>query len=95
METEQKRETREQLREQLKEQAEQLYAKAMCSAREGSTAPARYYGREAIQLYQRYGVETLEDACPTRMQVLGVNLPDIMHQEVVRQRLAARGVRLE
>lgn len=95
METEQRRETREPLREELKEQAEQLYAKAMLCAQEGNTAPARYYGREAIRLYQQYGVETLEDACPTQMQVLGVNLPDIMHQDVVRERLAGRGVRLE
>ena len=44
-------------------------------------------GTEAIRLYERLNIQTLEDAVPTRMEVKGIYLPEIMHENVVRQRL--------
>ncbi|MDP3990655.1 MAG: hypothetical protein Q8Q01_05645 [archaeon] len=69
-----------------KMQAENNYAVGITYLREGKSEIAREYAINAVQLYELVNVETLEDAAPTRMRVLGIELPDIMHQDVVKKR---------
>ena len=83
---------------QLKRKAEDKYTKAvggldvveyllLPDQQEEQREFALGLGKEAIELYERIGVNTLEDAAPTRMRVNGIELPDIMHQDVVKERL--------
>ncbi len=71
----------------LKRKAEESYAAAITWKREGNVGRARAFAIEAISLYEQLNIQTLEEAAPTRMRVNGVELPDIMHQDVVKERL--------
>ncbi|HIJ10998.1 TPA: hypothetical protein HA278_02980 [Candidatus Woesearchaeota archaeon] len=75
------------VREEDKAIAEDFYAAAMHEMRHGSRTRAKEIGRIAVAAYELYNPQTLDDAAPTRQIVKGINLPDIMHQDVVRQRL--------
>lgn len=75
------------MRYEMKQRAEENYASAILSMRQGDLVGAREYGSMVIQLYQKVGIQTLQDAAPTRMRIQGVELPDIMHEDVVRKRL--------
>lgn len=70
-----------------KTEAENHYARAMVRQGKGNFEGAKSDGKRAIELYKRLEIRTLEDAAPTRMQVRGVCLPDIMHEGVVAARL--------
>ena len=73
---------------EMKQLAEEYYAKAILCDRERDIGGCRYYAYMAMDLYQRIiQIKTIEDATPTRMRILGVELPDIMHEDVVRERL--------
>ena len=76
------------LKYEMKQLAEECYAKAILCDRERDIGGCRYYAYRAIDIYQRIiQIKTIEDATPTRMRIQGVELPDIMHEDVVRERL--------
>ena len=79
--------TKSEQRDSQKRRAEEFYAAAITSQRQRDVGRARAYAKEAIGLYEQLNIQTLEEAAPTRMRVNGVELPDIMHQDVVKQRL--------
>lgn len=74
-------------RKEMKYPAEKHYANAVLCDRKGDSIGTIYHGSRTVSLYQRIRIKTLEDATPTRMRTRGVELPDIMHEEVGRQRL--------
>ena len=74
-------------REEMKYQAEKHYANAVLCQRWGDEMRARFYASMAIDLYKKINVQTLQDAAPTRTRIYGIELPDIMHEDVVRERL--------
>ncbi|GEM_PF-6703633 len=79
---------------ELKQEAENSYTAAIIWMRAPGMDESNFfvkdYGRRAIKLYQKLNIQTLEDAAPTRMSANGVELPDIMHEDVVRQRLGIK-----
>src|SRR3989344_6501308 len=77
-------------RNSLKKIAEERYAAAITLKRKGDFSAARNRAINAVRLYEELNIQTLEDAAPTRMRVNGIELPDIMHQDVVRERLGIK-----
>lgn len=64
--------------------AEHAYVLAVLYKRAGNKKQAILFGREAIALFDKCRMETL-DECTTRNQMIGrVALPDLIHQGVVR-----------
>jgi len=74
-------------RNNWKMQAENCYAQAVVCLGRAELDQAKHYGEKAIELYERVRIETLQDAAPTRMQIFGIYLPDIMHEDVVKKKL--------
>jgi hypothetical protein len=70
-----------------REAAEYAYAIAMMRMRSGDRSGALEFGRESIKLFDLCIMNEYED-CAARNQRLGcVEIPDLIHQGVVRQRL--------
>lgn len=67
--------------------AEYAYVLAMINKRNGSTDEAIRYGREAITLFDQFPMETLEQCAARNVTIENIAIPDIIHQEVVRDRL--------
>lgn len=70
-----------------KQHAEDYYALAVQHLQAGKYQMARKFADISIYFYEQVNIETIEDAAPTRPIVRGVNMPDIMHEDVVRERL--------
>ena len=67
--------------------AEIAYVLAKLNLNKGSIEKATHFGRKSIQLFGECEMETLED-CAAHYTVLeGVVVPEIIHQDVVRDRL--------
>lgn len=67
--------------------AEYAYVLAMLYKRAGDSKQAVHFGREAIVLFNKCRMETMEDCVARNVVVEGVALPDLIHQDVVRDRL--------
>ena len=89
-------------RYELKREAELNYAWAIWAMRAGEPDLAENYGWEAIHFYRKANIQTLADAAPTQTHIdikptaykdiakcreTRVQLPDIMHEDVVKYRL--------
>lgn len=82
----------EQTLESLKEvdprsAAEHAYALAALHQRDGNNAEAVHFGREAIALFDKCSMQTMEDCAARGVIIEGIAIPDIIHQDVVRNRL--------
>jgi len=67
--------------------SEYAYVLAMLHKRAGNNEKAIHFGREAIALFDKCRMETLEDCAARHVVIEGVALPDLIHQDVVRDRL--------
>lgn len=67
--------------------AEYAYVLAMLHKRAGDDEQAIRFGREAIVLFDKCRMETMEECAARNVVVEGVELPDLIHQDVVRDRL--------
>lgn len=67
--------------------AEYAYVLAMLHKRAGDDEQAVRFGREAIALFDKCRMETMEECAARNVVVEGVALPDLIHQDVVRDRL--------
>ena len=67
--------------------AEYAYVIAMLHKRAGNNDEAVRYGREAIALFDKCQMETMEECAARNVVIEGVALPDLIHQDVVRDRL--------
>lgn len=67
--------------------AEYAYVLAMLHKRGGDDEQAIRFGREAIALFDKCRMETMEECAARNVVVEGVALPDLIHQDVVRNRL--------
>lgn len=68
--------------------AEVAYVLAKLHLDDGDIERATHFGQESIQLFDGCKMETVKD-CAAHYTVLeGVALPDIIHQDVVRNRLS-------
>lgn len=67
--------------------AEYAYVLAQLHKRAGNNDEAIRYGREAIALFDKCRMETMEECAARNVVIEGVALPDLIHQDVVRDRL--------
>lgn len=67
--------------------AEHAYALAMIHKRNGNTEEAVRFGRETITLFGQFPMETLEQCAARNVTIENIAIPDIIHEEVVRDRL--------
>lgn len=77
-----------------RKEAETLYVVAVLAAQSGLTEIAAGSARECVKLLASLGTDTMEE-CATRSTVVaGVALPEFLHEDVVRERLAHHGITL-
>lgn len=68
--------------------AEYAYALAMLHKRAGNNKEAIRFGREAITLFDKCSMETMEDCASRNVVIEGIAMPSsFIHQDVVRDRL--------
>ncbi|OGZ63893.1 MAG: hypothetical protein A3A98_01235 [Candidatus Staskawiczbacteria bacterium RIFCSPLOWO2_01_FULL_40_39] len=67
--------------------AEYAYVLAMLHKQAGNDEQAIRFGREAIALFDKCRMDTMEECAARNVVVEGVALPDLIHQDVVRDRL--------
>lgn len=67
--------------------AEYAYALAVGYKQAEDFRRATHFGREAIALFDKCRMETMEECAAHNVTIEGVALPDIIHQDVVRDRL--------
>lgn len=67
--------------------AEYAYVLAMLYKQAGNDAQAVRFGREAISLFDKCPMDTAEDCAARNVVIEGVAIPDLIHQDVVRDRL--------
>lgn len=77
-----------------RKRAETLFVLAILSARHGYSLVARGYAEECIALLGRLGTESYEDCATNFVRLEGVELPELLHEDVVRNRLSAYGVQV-
>ncbi len=67
--------------------AEHSYALAMLYKRDGNYHQAIHFGKKSITLFNKCRMETLEECAAINVVINGIAIPDLIHQEVVRNRL--------
>ena len=67
--------------------AEYAYALAMLYKRAGNSEQAVRFGREAIALFNKCHMETMEECAARNVVIESIAIPDLIHQDVVRDRL--------
>lgn len=67
--------------------AEYAYVLAQLHKRAGEDEQAIRFGREAIALFDKFRMESMEECAARNVVIEGVALPDLIHQDVVRDRL--------
>ena len=69
-----------------REAAELAYAIAALKRRAGDREGAAQYARRAIELFKTVSTDTLEDCAARNTIVDGIVIPDLIHEDVVRDR---------
>ena len=67
--------------------AEVAYVLARLYLDKGQIDEAKHYGRESIRLFDQCSMESLADCAARYVTLVGIALPSIIHQAVVRDRL--------
>lgn len=67
--------------------AEYAYVLAQLHKRAGDDEQSIRFGREAIALFDKCRMESMEECVARNVVIEGVALPDLIHQDVVRDRL--------
>jgi len=67
--------------------AEQAYALAMLHKQEGNREEATRYGQETLRLLSGVSAESASDCAALNVTIGGIAIPDMFHEEVVRDRL--------
>lgn len=68
--------------------AEVAYVLAKLHLDDGDIEKATHFGQESIQLFDGCKMETLKDCVALHTVLEGVAIPEIIHQDVVRNRLS-------
>jgi len=75
--------------ENPREAAEMAYALAELYLKEGNTEKATRFGKESIRLFDQCKMDTQEDCVAIHTKLGDVMMPELIHQDVVRNRLKA------
>jgi len=76
------------VKENPREAAEIAFAIALKAKQEGDNKKAAQYGRKSVKLFERLKVQTMDDCACLHMFINGIGIPDLVHEGVVRSRLA-------
>lgn len=71
-----------------REAAELAYVIAMSAKATGNNDKAIQYGKESVELFDQLNVQTLEECATKFVVVNGVAMPELIHADVVRDRLS-------
>lgn len=77
-----------------KRAAEMAYALAILAAKSSNHERAQQFGTAAVSLFLATEQATLESAAAVHTVIAGIAIPDIIHADVVRNRLETLGVSL-
>jgi hypothetical protein len=69
--------------------AEYAYAIATLYKRQGNVSEATSYASQAIELFDKCPMNTLEDCSARNVTIGGIAIPDLIHQGVVGSRFLA------
>lgn len=72
-----------------REAAEIAYALAALYLQEGNAKKATQFGKESILLFGKCKMDTQEDCAAIHTKLGGIMIPELIHQDVVRNRLKA------
>ena len=67
--------------------AEYAYVLAMLHRRAGDDKQAIRFGKESIALLNGCQMETMDDCAARNVVIEGIAIPDLIHQDVIRDRL--------
>ena len=67
--------------------AELAYVIAAIAKKEGNIDKALTYGKESVSLFDGLKIETQEECAAMFVTVNGIALPDLIHSDVVKDRL--------
>ena len=67
--------------------AELAYVIAKTAKDAGDTEKAAQFGKESVALFDELNVQTQEECAARYVTVNGIALPDLIHSDVVRDRL--------
>lgn len=67
--------------------AEIAYVIAMKAKAEGDNDKAAKFGRESVRIFDELNVQTMEECASYYTVVNGISLPDLIHSDVVKNRL--------
>ena len=73
--------------EDPRDAAELAYVIAMTAKNAGDNEKAIQYGKESVELFDRLNVQTLEECAAKYVVVNGIAMPELIHTDVVRDRL--------
>jgi hypothetical protein len=73
--------------EDPRDAAELAYVIAMSAKNSGDNKKAIQYGRESIRLLDQVNVQTTEECATKYVVVNGIAMPELIHSDVVRDRL--------
>jgi len=73
--------------EDARKAAELAYVIAKIAKNNGDTEKAAQFGKESIRLFDELDVQTQEECAAKYVTVNGIALPDLIHADVVRDRL--------
>lgn len=68
--------------------AELAYIIAMSAKAAGEDEKAVQYGKESVELFDKVNVQTLEECASRYVVVNGIAMPELIHADVVRDRLS-------
>ena len=67
--------------------AELAYVIAKIAKNNGDIKKATQFGKESVKIFDELNVQTLEECTAKYVTVNGIALPDIIHSDVIRNRL--------
>ncbi len=70
--------------ENRRKTAEACYVVARLYRDVGNFEAAKWHARESYVLFKCLGINTLEDAAPQYFSLAGIQLPNLIHEDVVR-----------
>lgn len=71
----------------LREKAEMSYALGMHYKSEGKMEKQREYGQKSYDTFKELNIQTIEDAAPRYQRINEIEMPNLIHENVVKRDL--------
>ncbi len=66
--------------------AELAYAIAILARENGNLEKARAYALKAIEIFESFQIQTIDEAAARNNIIEGVAIPELIHEDVIRER---------